>query len=127
VALTINLEGLFRKQAAEARAAIFTRLSAGVGPTGKPLAPLARGKGPLGGTRVPLGVATASVTVRADGWSLLFNDHVALFHRGRDNGLSKQPKRPIAGFTREERARWQAQVEAEVAKQLSAQLARGGP
>lgn len=126
--IKINLGRLFSGLASEAKRGMLQRLRAGVSPYGPPLDPTKEGDGPLGGAGVPAGIAAGRVTTHPDGFSILFNDAVALFHSGRRrNGPSKQAPRPVAAFTKAERARWTQLAADETAKQITAQLAQGAP
>lgn len=125
--IKINLDRLFDGLAPEAKRGMLSRLRAGVSPYGPPLDPTKQDDGPLGGAGVPAGIAAGRVTTHPDGFSILFNDTVSLFHSGRQNGPSKQAPRPVAAFTKAERARWTQLTADETAKQITAQLDRGAP
>lgn len=121
--IQIKLDALFRRQAEEVKRGSIARLAAGLDVKGKPLAPKARDDGrPLGGSRVPAEIAVASVRTRPDGWSIsVAGIRSTQFHHGdRD-----QPARKAVGMTRPQRDKFQREAEAEIAKQITAQLARG--
>lgn len=126
MSIRIELGRLFAGLAEEAKRNMLARLRAGVSPYGPPLDRPKDG-GQLGGQGVPAAIARGQVTTTPSGFTILFGDFVSWFHSGRRNGTSKQPPRPVAAFTRQERTRWTQLAADEAAKQITAQLAQGAP
>jgi hypothetical protein len=123
VTIRFNLDPLFRRQGEENKRTTAVRLTSGVGLKGKALEPKKRRDGrPLGGRSVLQGIAAGRVSVYPDGFSVLYPANVGLFHRG---DKVDQPPRPIVGMSKAEREKFQQQAADEIAKQLTAHLARG--
>jgi hypothetical protein len=120
-----RLEPHFRALGEEARRTIVAKLASGRGARGKALAPKKRGKGPLGGKSVPVQAASADVIPRPDGFRLLAHGlEITVFHAGTKDGT--QPARPIMSLSTADRKRWTQQTADELARQITAHMARGG-
>lgn len=125
-----ELRSLFQSFGEEAKRAILERLAAGRGLRGPSLARRKRetaNSSILGGETVFAQVAAADVRPRADGFRVVAHGiEVTVFHAGRERGKSKQPPRKIMGATAADRKRWTKRTADELARQISAHMARTG-
>jgi hypothetical protein len=75
-------------------------------------------------TGVPGRLRRGAVRVFLAGFDVVYPEgKVGWFHRGRPG---RQVPRPIVGLTAAQARRWAGELRAEVARQLTAQLRRGG-